>query len=189
MYKGKLAALMKPVNIWKRRLREMTMRPKAIAAFHAVLDAVLAHAATWNATHPQISKEETGDVTDKVSELKAWMLEEIEAQEKLAVNVDPVLTLTAIARKQNSLKGLVARLITKPKPVPVEEDDAEEEASVDADAAAATEGEEGGGGGEGEGEGDAAEGSESGDADAASGESGGAAETKEEEEEQEEKEL
>ena len=131
VYEMKLAALKKPVNVWKRRIRENARRPKAVESFTAVLAAVLAHVDTWNATHPQITEDEVQDVRDKVAEMEAWLLDQQDAQAEVAQNADPVLTLTMIARKQSSLKSLVARLITKPKPAPVEVEEEEEEEEGD----------------------------------------------------------
>lgn len=92
------------------RVRELTARPEAVAALEGRLAKVEELMTKWETAMPQVTEDERNDVLKIVEEVKAWIKEKQEAQEKVAPHEDPVFTSAEVPSQIKPIETLVAKL-------------------------------------------------------------------------------
>jgi hypoxia up-regulated 1 len=124
---AKYAEMTEPAEKVWFRLKEMTARPVAVKAMQKKLDKVEELLMKWKDSMPQITDDEKSDVTEKVDDVRKWLVEKEEEQAKKESYEDPAFTSAEVPLQTKSLERLISKLMKKPKPKP--EKKKEEEAS------------------------------------------------------------
>ena len=119
-YDEKYVELSTPAEKMFFRLAELAARPKTIEALKTKLDKVGQLIKKWEETMTHITEEERTEVLEKVAEVRKWIEEKVEEQEKSDPTADPVFTSGEVPGQTKQIEGIVARLMKKPKPKPVE---------------------------------------------------------------------
>lgn len=119
-FQEKHAELTTPAEKVFFRVTELTARPKAIAELSTKLDKIEEVMKKWETTMEHITDEERAEVLDKVEEVRKWIEEKVDAQEKADATADPVFTSEEVPGQTKRIEAIVARLMKKPKPKPVE---------------------------------------------------------------------
>jgi len=114
----KYAELSTPANKVFFRVSESTARPEAIKALQTKMTKVEDLMKKWETTMPQVTEEERAEVLAKVEDVRKWISEKEEAQEKASPSEDPVFTSEEVPAQSKPIETLVARLNRKPKPKP-----------------------------------------------------------------------
>lgn len=104
-------------KIWFR-MKELTLRPEAIAALTDKLGKVEELMKKWETAMPQVTEEERGEVQTKVDEVKKWIQDKVEEQAAKAPHEDPAFASTDVPLQTKGIERLVAKLSKKPKPKP-----------------------------------------------------------------------
>jgi len=128
-YEEKYAELSAPAEKMFFRLSELTARPKAIDALKAKLTKIEDLMTKWETTMEHITEEERGEVLEKVADVRKWIEEKVEEQEKTDVTADPAFTSDEVPGQTKRIESLAAKLMKKPKPKPVEKKNETENAT------------------------------------------------------------
>ncbi|KAL7472426.1 hypothetical protein ACHAXS_012758 [Conticribra weissflogii] len=119
-YKAKYEELSTPAEKVFFRASELEARPKAIEALKAKLEKVESLMKKWETTMTHITEEERQEVLDKVADVRKWIDEKVEEQEKADQTTDPVFTSEEVPGQTKKIESIVSRLMKKPKPKPEE---------------------------------------------------------------------
>ncbi len=119
-YKAKYEELSTPAEKMFFRASELEARPKAIEALKAKLEKVESLMKKWETTMTHITEEERQEVLDKVADVRKWIDEKVEEQEKADQTADPVFTSEEVPGQTKKIESIVSRLMKKPKPKPEE---------------------------------------------------------------------
>jgi hypoxia up-regulated 1 len=95
-------------------------QPKAIAELSMKLDKIEELMKKWKTTMEHITEEERAEVLEKVGEVRKWIEEKVDEQEKADATLDLVFTSEEVPGQTKRIESIVARLMKKPKPKPVE---------------------------------------------------------------------
>lgn len=90
VYGGKAKNMTKDFDRFNNRKVLDEERPKSVESARKVLTKILDKVAEMKDAKPWITDEEKKDVTEKLEEVKKWLEETLEAQDKLAKHEDPV---------------------------------------------------------------------------------------------------
>ncbi len=123
----KYAELSTPANKVFFRVSESTARPEAIKALQTKMTKVEDLMKKWETTMPQVTEEERAEVLAKVEDVRKWISEKEEAQEKASPSEDPVFTSEEVPAQSKPIETLVARLNRKPKPKPEKKNETKSE--------------------------------------------------------------
>ncbi|KAL7483429.1 hypothetical protein ACHAW6_009074 [Cyclotella cf. meneghiniana] len=136
-YQAKYKELSEPAEKTFFRVAELEARPKAIEALTKKLDKVVELMKKWETTMEHITEEERKEVLDKVDEARAWIEENVKAQEEADPTGEPVFKSEDVPGQTKKIESIVSRLMKKPKPKPVvqskNETDKNETTASDAD--------------------------------------------------------
>lgn len=97
---------------------------KAMQAYEAKIEDLRVNK-TW------ITEEEFKDVTDKIVDLREWLVNKTEAQEQLKLTEEPVLKAEDVVKKMKVLKKLYTKVASKKRPKPKKEKKVKEEEKED----------------------------------------------------------
>lgn len=115
---AKYKAMSEPAEkIWFR-MKELTLRPQAIAALTEKLSKVEELMKKWETTMPQVTEDERADVLSKVEEVKKWIQDKLEEQDSKAAHEEPAFSSADVPLQTKGIERLVGRLSKKPKPKP-----------------------------------------------------------------------
>ena len=143
-YEEKYAELSTPAEKAFFRMAELTARPKAVEALLAKLGKIEELMKKWETTMEHITQEERGEVLEKVAEVRKWVEEKVDEQEKSDVTADPVFTSEEVPGQTKRIESIVARLMKKPKPKPVEKNETEKNETESSESSETDSSEEGG---------------------------------------------
>jgi hypoxia up-regulated 1 len=115
---AKYAELSEPAEKVWFRLKEMTARPAAVKEMQKKLNKVEELLMKWKDSMPQITDDEKADVTEKVDDVRKWLVEKEEEQAKKESYEDPAFTSDEVPLQTKSLERLISKLMKKPKPKP-----------------------------------------------------------------------
>lgn len=141
-YEEKYVELSTPAEKIFFRASELEARPKAIEALKTKLDKVEDLMKKWETSMSHITEEERQEILDRVADVRKWIEEKVEEQEKADQTADPVFTSDEVPGQTKKIESVVSRLMKKPKPKPVvekknetekNETAGEEEAATDLD--------------------------------------------------------
>jgi len=118
-YDEKYVELSAPAEKVFFRMSEHTARPKATDALSTKLEKIEELMTKWETTMEHITEEERAEVLDKVGEVRKWIGDKVEEQEKADVTADPVYTSEEVPGQTKRIESIVARLLKKKKPKPV----------------------------------------------------------------------
>ena len=110
-YQEKYAELSTPAEKIFFRIAELEARPKAINALKTKLDKVEDLMKKWQTTMTHITDEERKEVLDKVEEVRKWIEETVEAQEKADPTSDPVFTSEEVPGQTKKIESIVSKLM------------------------------------------------------------------------------
>ncbi|KAL7534489.1 hypothetical protein ACHAXR_006880 [Thalassiosira sp. AJA248-18] len=133
-YEEKIVELKAPAEKMFFRVAELTARPKAIDALLTKLEKIEELMTKWETTMTHITEEERTEVLDKVGEVRAWIKEKVDEQEKNDVTADPVFTSEEVPGQTKRIESIVSKLMKKPKPKPVVEKKNETESTEEKNA-------------------------------------------------------
>ena len=117
-YEAKYEELSAPAEKAFFRVAELSARPKAIKALTSKLDKVEELMKKWETTMTHITEEERKEVLDKVADVRKWVEEKVEEQEKADKTADPVFTSEEVPGQTKKIESIVGKLMKKPKPKP-----------------------------------------------------------------------
>jgi len=120
VYAEKIGGLRKFGDPMEYRSRESDARPNAVA----VLQRTLEKYKTW--LNSSVGNEKFAHITDaertkchtKCDEVSSWMYDMLDKQGSLALNVDPVFSVSQINAKSKEVSNLVSPIMHKPIPKP-----------------------------------------------------------------------
>ncbi|KAL7444942.1 hypothetical protein ACHAXH_008260 [Discostella pseudostelligera] len=124
-FQDKLVELSAPAEKVFFRVAELTARPKAIAELTTKLDKIEELMKKWETTMDHITEEERTEVLEKVGEVRKWIEEKVDEQEKADATADPVFTSEEVPGQTKKIESILARLMKKPKPKPVKKNETE----------------------------------------------------------------
>jgi len=124
-FQDKLVELSTPAEKVFFRVAELTARPKAIIELTTKLDKVEELMKKWETTMDHITEEERTEVLEKVGEVRKWIEEKVDEQEKADATADPVFTSEEVPGQTKKIESILARLMKKPKPKPVKKNETE----------------------------------------------------------------
>ncbi len=126
-YVAKLAALKTISDKMEFRQNEHGNRDAMVSAMRRLCDSCKSFADSTDPAHDHITDEEKDTIRDLAKGAEEWLTTNSSAQNKLAINVDPVLTCKMIGEKQAKLMKDANPIMYKPKPVPKPEEKKESE--------------------------------------------------------------
>lgn len=106
----KYAEISTPAQKVFDRVAEMIARPEAIAALQSRLAKVVELMKKWESVMPQVTEEERQEVLAKVEEVNIWIKDKEEAQSKVALHEDPVISSAEVPTQIRPIEVLVAKL-------------------------------------------------------------------------------
>lgn len=107
------------------RKRERDERPVAISAFENVLESYKKLAVPNAEEYNHIPEAEKQKAIKAVEDATLWLRGEMTKQEKLALDVDPVLTCAILRAKRAEVDGICGPIEKTPKPAPKVEEPAD----------------------------------------------------------------
>jgi len=119
-YVAKYKDLSEPAEKIFFRVAELDARPKAIGALTKKLDKVEELMTKWETTMTQVTEDERSDVHTKIEEIRKWMSDKADEQEKADSTGEPVFLSEDVPKQTKKLETVIAKLMKKPKPKPVE---------------------------------------------------------------------
>lgn len=126
-YETKYEELSAPAEKVFFRVVELSARPKAIKALSSKLDKVEKLMKDWEVTMTHITEDERKEVLDKVAEVRKWIDEKVEEQEKADQTSDPVFTSEEVPGQTKKIESIVGKLMKKPKPKPEKKNETDAE--------------------------------------------------------------
>jgi molecular chaperone DnaK (HSP70) len=117
---ARLAALHTPYDAIQNRLLEIDARTASAERLSQQVQQYLSVANSVSPDHAHITEEERKKVRAACDEVLNWLTSQQEAQGKLPLNKDPVLTASTIDDKVHKLKQDCRAIVEKPKPKPAE---------------------------------------------------------------------
>jgi len=120
-----LKAMGDPVEL---RYKEAERRGPAIAALNKAIADAMAFVTSEDEAYAHIEAEDRAKVKDAADQAKAWLDENVAAQEKQAKTVPPCFLASAVDSQCGPVNKVLRDVSSKPKPKPKEEPKAEEAA-------------------------------------------------------------
>lgn len=129
VYQDKAKNLTRDYNKFDGLKQEEKLRTQIVQKTNEALEAYevkledIKHNKTW------ITEEETNDVQSKINDVRAWLQNQTETQDKLARHEAPIFTADAVVKQMKALKKLYTKVASKKKPKPPKKEKKEEEES------------------------------------------------------------
>jgi len=119
-YEEKYTNLSEPAKKAFSRAVELNARPEAIKLLSEKLEKVEELVKKWETSMTQVTADERGEIFERITEVRKWISEKVEEQEKTDPTEEPVFTSEEVPKQTKKLESLIGKLMKKPKPKPVE---------------------------------------------------------------------